>query len=94
MAEEIVPTLASPPGTDLKRYCATLLARFRNPALPHKTSQVAMDGSQKLPQRILATVRDRPRAARRSVTDACRRRLMLGERLRRARRRSRWPIRR
>jgi fructuronate reductase len=59
MAEEIVPTLQSPPGTDLKRYCATLLERFRNPALPHKTSQVAMDGSQKLPQRLLGTVRDR-----------------------------------
>jgi len=59
MAEEIVPTLASPPGTDLKRYCATLVARFRNPALPHKTSQVAMDGSQKLQQRLLGTARDR-----------------------------------
>jgi fructuronate reductase len=59
MAEEIVPTLRSPPGTDLKRYCATLIERFRNPALPHKTSQVAMDGSQKLPQRLLGTVRDR-----------------------------------
>ena len=59
MSEEIVPTLASPPGTDLARYCATLITRFRNPALPHKTSQVAMDGSQKLPQRLLGTVRDR-----------------------------------
>ena len=59
MAEEIVPTLANPPGTDLARYCATLLRRFRNPALPHRTAQVAMDGSQKLPQRLLATVRDR-----------------------------------
>ena len=59
MAEEIVPTLASPPGTDLARYCATLLVRFRNPALPHRTAQVAMDGSQKLPQRLLGTARDR-----------------------------------
>ena len=59
MAEEIVPTLVRPPGTDLARYCATLLERFRNPALPHRTSQVAMDGSQKLPQRLLGTVRDR-----------------------------------
>jgi fructuronate reductase len=59
MAEEIVPTLESPPGTDLARYSATLLSRFRNPALPHRTSQVAMDGSQKLPQRLLGTVRDR-----------------------------------
>jgi fructuronate reductase len=46
-------------------------ARFANPALPHRTRQVAMDGSQKLPQRILATVRDnlaanRPWSLRRS----------------------------
>ncbi|MEO8485094.1 MAG: mannitol dehydrogenase family protein [Betaproteobacteria bacterium] len=59
MTEEIMPTLASPPGIDLAKYGTTLLARFRNPALPHKTAQVAMDGSQKLPQRLLGTVRDR-----------------------------------
>jgi fructuronate reductase len=59
MAEEIVPTLAQPPGIDLARYCAQLLERFRNPALPHRTRQIAMDGSQKLPQRLLGTVRDR-----------------------------------
>ena len=59
MAEEIVPTLVQPPGIDLKRYCAQLIERFRNPALPHRTRQIAMDGSQKLPQRLLGTLRDR-----------------------------------
>jgi fructuronate reductase len=59
MAEEIAPTLANPPGVDLARYRATLIERFRNPALPHRTAQVAMDGSQKLPQRLLGTIRDR-----------------------------------
>ena len=59
MTEEIVPTLAAPPGTDLAAYCAQLMVRFRNPALPHRTQQIAMDGSQKLPQRLLGTVRDR-----------------------------------
>ncbi len=59
MAEEIVPTLVAPPGTDLAAYCAELMVRFRNPALPHRTQQIAMDGSQKLPQRLLGTVRDR-----------------------------------
>ena len=59
MAEEIAPTLAVPPGVDLARYRATLIERFRNPALPHRTAQVAMDGSQKLPQRLLGTIRDR-----------------------------------
>ncbi len=59
MAEEIAPTLAAPAGVDLDSYCAQLIVRFRNPALPHRTQQIAMDGSQKLPQRLLGTVRDR-----------------------------------
>jgi fructuronate reductase len=59
MKEEIVPTLARPPGIDLDAYCAQLLDRFGNAALPHKTRQIAMDGSQKLPQRLLGTVRER-----------------------------------
>jgi fructuronate reductase len=59
MAEEVLPTLAAPPGVDLGAYCAKLVERFRNPALPHRTQQIAMDGSQKLPQRLLGTVRDR-----------------------------------
>jgi fructuronate reductase len=59
MVEEIVPTLVAPPGTDLAAYCRQLMTRFRNPALPHRTQQIAMDGSQKLPQRLLNTIRDR-----------------------------------
>jgi fructuronate reductase len=58
-AEEILPTVPPPEGTDLQAYCASLLARFRNPAIRHRTAQIAADGSQKLPQRILWTVRDR-----------------------------------
>ena len=54
-----MPTLAAPPGVDLAAYGAQLRERFRNPALPHRTQQIAMDGSQKLPQRLLATVRER-----------------------------------
>ena len=59
MALEVVPTLEAPKGVELSAYCVALLERFRNPALPHRTQQIAMDGSQKLPQRLLATVRDR-----------------------------------
>ena len=59
MAEEIVPTLKPPPGIDLRTYCGELVQRFGNAALPHRTRQIAMDGSQKLPQRLLGTVRDR-----------------------------------
>ncbi|MCC3272749.1 mannitol dehydrogenase family protein [Arthrobacter zhangbolii] len=55
---EAIRTLVPPPGVDLQEYSASILARFRNPALGHTTLQVAMDGSQKLPVRALATVAD------------------------------------
>ena len=57
--DDAMPTLHVPPGTDLAGYQRSLLDRFRNPALRHRTWQIAMDGSQKLPQRILSTMRDR-----------------------------------
>jgi len=56
--DEVTPTLVPPQGIDLADYREALVRRFANPALPHRTKQIAMDGSQKLPQRILATVRD------------------------------------
>jgi fructuronate reductase len=57
--DEIIPVVPPPPGTDLPRYARVLLDRFANPAVRHRTWQIAMDGSQKLPQRLLATVRER-----------------------------------
>ncbi|MCQ4160805.1 mannitol dehydrogenase family protein [Roseomonas sp. GC11] len=57
--EEILPVLPPPPGMDLLAYTEALAARFANPAIRHRTWQIAMDGSQKLPQRLLGTVRER-----------------------------------
>ncbi len=58
MAEEIAPTLGMLRArTDA--YAAKLLERFSNTALRHRTYQIAMDGSQKLPQRLLGTIADR-----------------------------------
>jgi fructuronate reductase len=59
---EVAPTLPPLPGLDPDAYRGALLQRYANPALQHRTQQIAMDGSQKLPQRLLATVRDRLRA--------------------------------
>jgi fructuronate reductase len=59
MLEEAAPTLPPVPGLDVPAYAAALVDRFRNPALRHRTWQIAMDGSQKLPQRLLGTARDR-----------------------------------
>ncbi|CAC9178690.1 Polyol:NADP oxidoreductase [Citrobacter werkmanii] len=53
MLNEQAPTLSMPEGTDLSGYADLLLSRFTNPSLRHRTSQIAMDGSQKLPQRLL-----------------------------------------
>ncbi len=60
LRDEVAPTLAHDlGGFDLDAYRSQLLQRFANPALAHKTLQIAMDGSQKLPQRWLNTLRDR-----------------------------------
>ena len=56
--KEIIPTLETPEGENLNGYCSKLLERYQNPAIEHRTWQIAMDGSQKLPQRILETVDD------------------------------------
>lgn len=40
------------PGIDLVAYASALQDRFRNPAIAHETFQIAMDGTEKLPQRI------------------------------------------
>ena len=55
---EILPTVTQPEGEDLNAYTASLLARYRNPSIQHRTWQIAMDGSQKLPQRLLGTIAD------------------------------------
>jgi fructuronate reductase len=46
-----------PPPLDHATYIKELLSRFANPSLVHRTRQIAMDGSQKLPQRLLNTIR-------------------------------------
>lgn len=57
MREEVAPTLALLGKYDLDTYQAAIVERFANPALLHRTEQITMDGSQKLPQRLLGTVR-------------------------------------
>lgn len=58
MVQDIIPTLTAPRGLDLAAYAQAILARFRNPEIRHLLSQIAWDGSQKLPFRILGTVAD------------------------------------
>src|SRR5437588_8875895 len=57
--EDAATTLKMPPSADIAAYKRALIERYANPALRHRTWQICMDGSQKLPQRLLGTIRDR-----------------------------------
>ena len=57
--EEARPTLRVPQSVDVDAYLGRLIERFSNPNLKHRTWQIAMDGSQKLPQRLIETARER-----------------------------------
>ncbi len=65
MREEAATSLTPPPGQDLSAYADALLERFKNPALNHRLIQIAMDGSQKIPQRWLETLAHHQRTDRR-----------------------------
>jgi len=57
MHTEIKPGLAVM-QLDVDEYIDSILSRFGNATIRHQLSQIAWDGSQKLPFRILGTVRD------------------------------------
>jgi fructuronate reductase len=57
--DDAASTLKMPPGADVAAYKRALLERYANAALKHRTWQICMDGSQKLPQRLLGSIRDR-----------------------------------
>jgi len=58
VAEEVAVSFTPPDGVSVVDYGEEVLARFANPVIRHRTIQIAMDGSQKLPQRVLHTIAD------------------------------------
>lgn len=64
--DEAAPHLTTETGD----YRAALLARFGNPRIRHLLAQVAADGSQKLPVRVLPVVRAERAAGRTAVAGA------------------------
>lgn len=60
--QDVIPTISA--NFDLDRYASEILQRFDNPAIGHQLSQIAWDGSQKLPYRLLDTIRDARAAGR------------------------------
>jgi fructuronate reductase len=52
------------PAADIEAYRDALLARYQNPRIRHLLAQIAIDGSQKIPIRIVPTIRAELRAGR------------------------------
>ncbi len=59
VAGEIRDVVTVPDGVIVDDYIATTMIRFANTGLGHRCAQIATDSSQKLPQRLLGTVRRR-----------------------------------
>jgi len=59
LRDELEPTQPPLEGWDREAYRAALMTRWRNPALAHRCQQIAMDGSQKIPQRWIRPLTER-----------------------------------
>jgi fructuronate reductase len=64
MVREDIAASLEPSPIDLQAYAGEISERFRNPAIRHRLSQIAWDGSQKLPYRLLDTIADALAAGR------------------------------
>ena len=64
VAEEIQPSFQAPAELDAASYSADIFRRFENPSVRHLLAQIAWDGSQKMPMRILPVIRDNLAAGR------------------------------
>jgi fructuronate reductase len=64
MTQDLAPSLGTTPGLDVEHYISAVLARFRNPGIRHLLSQIAWDGSKKLPVRLVVTIGEAVRAGR------------------------------
>ena len=59
MREDIAPVLKLTDSMNVEAYITSLIHRFDNPALHHRLEQIASDSSQKIPQRLMGTIRTR-----------------------------------
>lgn len=56
VARDVLPMVGAPAGHDGAGYARAVFERFRNPAIVHRLDQIAVDGSKKLPYRLIATL--------------------------------------
>lgn len=64
MREDFKRSLNPPRALNVDAYIDAVLARFANPAIRHLLAQIAWDGSQKLPFRVLNTMKEALAAGR------------------------------
>jgi fructuronate reductase len=64
MREDFAASLGASPGLDVPGYISALLNRFRNPTIRHLLSQIAWDGSKKLPVRLITAIDEALQAGR------------------------------
>ncbi len=64
LEEEIIPSIGKAPEVDLTYYAYLIINRFHNKHIRHLLSQIACDGSQKIPVRILNPIRENIQANR------------------------------
>jgi fructuronate reductase len=56
--EQAASSFVVPKGESASDYSAAIRKRIANPVLGHRSQQIAMDGSQKLPHRVYKTIND------------------------------------
>ena len=59
LEKEVITTIQTEDNFDLYKYKENILKRFKNYFLNHKLEQIGMDGSLKMPIRIIDTFRNR-----------------------------------
>ncbi|GAC14463.1 mannitol dehydrogenase family protein [Aliiglaciecola lipolytica] len=64
LSQEILPSIDNATGMDLDEYANDIIKRYHNKHIRHFLTQIAWDGSQKIPFRILNTIRDNIKAER------------------------------
>ncbi|MBC3765686.1 mannitol dehydrogenase family protein [Neptunicella marina] len=58
LLQEVQASFTAPDGMNVEEYIHAILARYGNSHIRHLLSQIAWDGSQKLPFRLLGTIKD------------------------------------
>ena len=66
--KEVIPTIQKEDKFDIPQYKQNILKRFRNHFLNHKLEQIGMDGSLKIPIRIIDTFKNRQKHTEYSLT--------------------------